>query len=337
MNLRPASPIPTHMRAIEMAQPGGPEVLQICQRQVPVPAQKEVLIRISAAGVNRPDLLQREGLYPPPPGASDLLGLEVAGEIVAVGEGVTEQKLGGMVCALLNGGGYAEYAAIDQSLCLPVPQGFSLVEAAALPETFFTVWHNLFQRAQLQAGETCLIHGGSSGIGTTAIQMATAMGARVFVTAGSDEKCAQCVELGAEQAVNYRTGDFVSLLKEKTQGRGVDVILDMVGGDYLQRNMRLAARDGRLLSIAFLQGAKVEVDFTPLLIKRLKLMGSTLRAQSIQSKIGIAKELKEHIWPLLDQGRIKPVIDSTYPLAEACRAHRRMAGSQHIGKIVLQL
>lgn len=337
MNSLSSTQIPTKMRAIEITRPGGPEVLEICQREVPVPAQQEVLIRVNAAGINRPDVFQRKGLYPPPPGASDILGLEVSGEVIAVGADVTEQQPGDFVCALLNGGGYAEYVAVDQSLCLPVPKGLSLLEAAALPETFFTVWHNLFQKAQLQAGETCLIHGGTSGIGTTAIQMAAAMGARVFTTAGSDEKCVRCVELGAEQAINYRTEDFVSLLKETTSKRGVDVILDMVGGEYLQRNMWVAARDGRLLSIAFLQGSKVEVDFTPLLIKRLHLMGSTLRAQSVQSKIQIAKELKENIWPLLDQGRIKPVIDSTFTLEEACQAHQRMESSQHIGKIVLQL
>lgn len=325
------------MQAIEIVKPGGPQMLQLCQRQTPVPNPSEVLIKVSAAGINRPDILQREGNYPPLPGASDLPGLEVSGEIVAVGAEVTEQKLGDKVCALLSGGGYAEYAVAHTSTCLPVPQGFSLLEAAALPEALFTVWHNLFQKANLKAGENCLIHGGASGIGTTAIQVASKMGAHVFVTAGSDEKCTKCLELGAEQAVNYMAEDFVSILKTHTNGYGVDVILDMVGGDYLQRNMIVAAKDARLLSIAFLKGAKVEVNFMPLLLKRLTLMGSTLRAQSIDKKASIALELKENIWPLLEQGQIKPVIDSTYSLSEACQAHQRMESGHHIGKIIMQL
>mgnify|MGYP001821999898 CR=1 FL=1 len=323
------------MRVIEISEPGGPEVLQPAEREKPAPGDGEVLIRVAAAGVNRPDVAQRVGRYPPPPGASDLPGLEVAGIIETVGNGVDNWQPGDRVCALTNGGGYAEYAAAPAGQCLPVPAGLSLVEAAALPETFFTVWTNVFERGRLRAGETLLVHGGSSGIGVAAIQMARAMGARVFVTAGSDEKCAACAALGAEIAINYRQQDFVTELQEATAGVGVDVILDMVGGDYVGRNLTLAALDGRVVNIAFQAGFEATVNFLPLLVKRQTLTGSTLRPQSAEAKAAIAAGLREHIWPRIEAGDIKPVIYRSFPLAEASAAHALMETSEHIGKITL--
>lgn len=323
------------MKFIHINAPGEADVLQLGDMPTPVPAAGEVLIRVAAIGVNRPDVLQRKGVYPPPADASPVLGLEVAGEIVACGTSVTRWQVGDKVCALVNGGGYAEFALAPASQCLPVPASLSLLEAAALPETFFTVWHNLFQRARLQTGETLLIHGGSSGIGTTAIQMARANGIKVFVTAGSAEKCTACEKLGADKAINYREADFVSEIKTLTDGRGVDVILDMVGGDYIQRNIACAARDGRIVNIAYLNGSEVQVNFMPVMLKRLTLTGSTLRAQSPVMKAKIAQELEEFIWPLIEEEKIKPVIAARFPLAQAAEAHRLMESSQHIGKIML--
>ncbi|MCA9771208.1 MAG: NAD(P)H-quinone oxidoreductase, partial [Myxococcales bacterium] len=293
------------------------------------------VIRVAAAGVNRPDVFQRMGVYAPPPGASDLPGLEVAGEIAAVGEGVTAWKPGDRVCALTPGGGYAEYCATPAAHCLRVPEGLTLVEAAGLPETFFTVWSTVFDRAGLAPGESFLVHGGTSGIGTTAIQLARAFDARVFTTAGSAEKCAVCEELGAERAVNYREEDFVEAIWAATDGKGVDVILDMVGGDYLPRNLKILAVEGRHVSIAFLRGATVEVNLASVMMKRQTLTGATLRPQSEAAKAGIARALAEHVWPKLDAGEIRPVVDRTFPLAEAAEAHRLMESSAHIGKIVL--
>lgn len=303
---------------------------------IPVPATGEVLIRVLAAGINRPDILQRQGLYPAPSDASPILGLEVAGEIVACGEDVKNWKPGDKVCALVNGGGYAEFAVAPASQCLPLPASFSYVQAAALPETFFTVWHNLWQRAKLTKGENLLVHGGSSGIGTTAIQLASVMGIKVFATAGSEQKCFACEQLGAT-AINYRERDFVAEIKTLTQGRGVDVILDMIGGDYIQRNFSVAAKDGRIVNIAFLTGSKINVDFMPLMLKRLVMTGSTLRAQSASVKAQIAQELQEQVWPLLDAGNIKPVIDSVFSLEQVSLAHKRMESNQHIGKIILEV
>ena len=322
------------MNAVEITQPGGPEVLQICERPVPGARVGEVVIKVAWAGVNRPDALQRAGMYAPPPTASDLPGLEASGEIVAVGEGVSGWAVGDTVCALLPGGGYAEYVATPAAHCLPVPEGMGLREAACLPETFFTVWSNVFQRGGLKAGERFLVHGGSSGIGTTAIQLAHVMGARVFATAGSDEKCAKCVDLGAERAINYRDEDFVEVLKGEG---GANLILDMVGGSYLPRNLKALAMEGRLVQIAFLQGPKVEVNFAPLMMKRQTITGSTLRPQSDQAKAEIAEDLRAHVWPLLEAGRVAPVMDSEFPLAEAAAAHAHMEGGAHIGKIVLKV
>ena len=326
--------LPETMTAIEIEKPGGPEVLRPCQRPLPQLGPGEVLIEVAAAGVNRPDVLQRLGGYPPPPGASDIPGLEVAGDLVALGEGVESLALGDRVTALVTGGGYAEYCTAPARQCLPVPEGLSLAEAAALPETFFTVWTNVFDRGALKAGESFLVHGGSSGIGTTAIQMAKAMGARVFATAGSAEKCRACEALGAERAINYRSEDFVAVVKEAT-GAGVDVILDMVGGDYIQRNIKALAPDGRLCYIAFLGGSKAEVDFAPLMLKRITLSGSTLRARSVAFKAAIAENLRREIWPRIAAGEIRPVMAESFPLAEAAAAHALMESSQHIGKIVL--
>lgn len=329
------TPVPDQIPCIEIAKPGGPEALTPTRRPTPSLKAGEVMIRVAAAGVNRPDVLQRQGGYPPPPGASDIPGLEVAGEIVAMADDVVGWKIGDRVCALVTGGGYAAYCPAPAAQCLPVPASLTLVEAAALPETFFTVWTNVFDRGRLQAGETLLVHGGSSGIGTTAIQLATALGARVLATAGSDEKCAACEELGAVRAINYRTEDFVEVVKEVTNGVGVDVILDMVGGDYIPRNIKSLAIEGRLVQIAFLGGGKAEVNFTPMMLKRLTLTGSTLRPQSIESKALIAAALREKVWPLIEQGRIKPVVFATFALAEAAQAHQLMESSAHIGKIVL--
>jgi putative PIG3 family NAD(P)H quinone oxidoreductase len=327
--------IPETMAAIEITGPGGPEVLKPVTLAVPRPGPGEVLIRVAAAGVNRPDVIQRQGLYPAPKGASPLPGLEVAGTVVARADDVESPAIGEEVTALLAGGGYAEYATAPYRQCLPVPAGLNMEEAAALPETFFTVWSNVFDRARLQAGEAFLVHGGSSGIGTTAIQLAAAFGAKVFATAGSAEKCARCEALGA-RAINYREEDFVDILKAESP-RGADVILDMVGGDYVQRNISAAAPDGRIVFIAFLAGAKMEVNLMPVMLKRLTLTGSTLRAREPAFKGAIAEKLRARVWPLIEAGRIRPVIDSVFPLAEAAKAQARMESSAHVGKIVLSV
>lgn len=329
--------LPREMACIEIGKPGSAEVLTATRRPVPLPGNNEVLIRVRAAGVNRPDVLQREGRYPPPPGASDIPGLEVAGEIVSVGNNETNWQVGQSVCALLSGGGYSEYAIAHETLCLPIPASFNLIQAAAIPETFSTVWSNLFLKNTLQPGETLLVHGGSSGIGTTAIQLANMMDHRVFTTAGSDEKCAYCLQLGAEAAINYRQQDFVEEVKALTDGIGADVILDMVGGDYIGRNIHAAAFRGRILSIAFLKGSRVEVDLMPIMLKQLVLTGSTLRARPVSEKAVIARSVLEKVWPLLENGAIAPVINETFPLAQAAKAHQLMESSEHIGKIVLTL
>lgn len=330
-----SQPLPESMTAIEITEPGGPEVLVPGTRPVPQPAGSEVLVKVAAAGVNRPDVLQRLGGYPPPPGASDIPGLEIAGEVVALGEGVAGLTLGDQVTALVTGGGYAQYCAAPAAQCLPIPKGFDLIQAAALPETFFTVWVNVFQRSALQPGESFLVHGGTSGIGTTAIQLAKALGSRVFATAGSPDKVKACEDLGAERGINYRDEDFVAVVKEATGGKGVNVVLDMVGGDYIQRNIKAMAPDGRLSFIAFLGGSKAEIDFTSVMLKRLTITGSTLRARSVDFKAQVAAELKEKAWPLLDSGRIAPVMAASFPLEEAAKAHALMESSSHIGKIVL--
>ena len=327
--------LPATMTAIEIAEPGGPDVLRAAERPTPEPGLGEVLVKVAAAGVNRPDVLQRKGGYPPPPGASDIPGLEIAGTVVALGPGAGRWRIGDRVCGLVTGGGYAEYCAIPTVPCLPIPADFDMVKAAALPETFFTVWTNVFQRGRLEGGERFLVHGGSSGIGTTAIQIAHARGARVFATAGSAGKCAACERLGAERAINYRDEDFVAVVKELTGGEGVDVILDMVGGDYIARNVAALRTGGRLVYIAFLGGSKVELDFLPMMLKRATITGSTLRPRGVEEKGVIAGELEREVWPLLDSGRIGPVIDSTFPLAQAADAHRRIDAAEHIGKIVL--
>ncbi len=322
------------MRVVEISEPGGPEVLKPASRPVPQPGAGQVVIKVAYAGVNRPDALQRAGNYQPPPGASDLPGLEASGEVVAVGDGVSAPRVGESVCALLPGGGYAEYVATPAAHCLPVPKGMGLKEAACLPETYFTVWTNVFDRGGLQAGERFLVHGGSSGIGTTAIQLARHFGARVFATAGSAEKCAACTDLGAERAINYRDEDFVEVLRAEG---GANLILDMVGGDYLPRNVKALADDGRLVQIAFLQGPKVTLNFAQLMVRRLTITGSTLRPQSDLAKARIAQSLAEHVWPLLDAGTVAPVMDSEFPMTEAAAAHARMESSGHIGKIVLAM
>lgn len=323
---------PEAMRAVAIAAPGGPEVLRLTEAPVPVPGHGQILIRVAYAGVNRPDVAQRMGSYAPPPGASPLPGLEAAGEVAAVGPGVARWRPGDRVCALLPGGGYAEYAVTRADHALPVPQGMGLREAACLPETFFTVWHNVVERGGLKAGERFLVHGGSSGIGTTAIQLAAARGARVFATAGSPEKCAACVRLGAERAIDYRAEDFVAVMRA---AGGADLILDMVAGPYAPRNLRALADDGRLVQIAVLGGAKVELNIAELMMRRLTVTGSTLRPQSDAAKARIAAALEAEVWPLLAAGRIAPVMDRTFPLAEAAAAHERMESSAHIGKIVL--
>ena len=328
--------LPTGMRVIEIAEPGGPEVLRPATRPVPVPAAGEILIRVAAAGVNRPDASQRAGSYAPPPGASDLPGLEAAGEVAAVGPGGSSPwKVGDRVCALLPGGGYAEYALTHQDHALPIPDGMEMTAAAGLCETFFTVWGNLFERGRLAAGEVLLVHGGSSGIGTTAIQLAAARGARVFATAGSEAKCRACRDLGAELAMNYRAADFVAEVRAATGGRGVDVVLDMVGGDYLARDVRALAPEGRLVMIAHQKGATAELDFAQVMVKRLTITGSTLRPQSVEAKARIAAALRREVWPLLASGRIAPVIDRVFPLEAAAEAHARMESSAHVGKIIL--
>lgn len=329
--------LPERMACVENVEPGGPEALRRAQRPLPHPGPGELLIRVAAAGVNRADVLQRQGRYPPPPGASDLLGLEVAGTVVALGEAVVDWRVGDHVCALVAGGGYAAYCAAPAPQCLPVPAGLDLVSAAGIPEALFTVWANVFERGRLTAGETLLVHGGSSGIGTVAIALGKAFGARVFATAGSAAKCAACVGLGAEHAIRYRDEDFVAAVQWLTDGRGVDVILDMVGGDYLARNLDCLALEGRLVQIAFLKGARVEVDLARLLTRRLTLTGSTLRSRTVEEKGRIARVLHEKVWPLVEAGVVKPVVDSTFPLSRAADAHRRMESSEHIGKIVLTI
>lgn len=326
--------LPETMRAIEITRPGGPEMLAMCERPVPEPGPGELLIRLSWAGVNRPDALQRAGAYAPPPAASDLPGLEGAGEIVAMGPGVSGWDIGDQVCALLPGGGYAEYVTTPAAHALPVPKGMDLREAACLPETYFTVWSNVFMRGGLTAGERFLVHGGTSGIGTTAIQLARLFGARVFTTAGSDEKCEVCRELGAEVAVNYREADFVEVLRAEG---GANLILDMVGGDYIARNIKALADEGRMVHIAFLAGPKAEVNFAQIMARRLTITGSTLRPQSDHAKARIAEELRAQVWPLIDAGRLGPVMDSEYALEDAAKAHARIEDSGHIGKIVLKV
>jgi putative PIG3 family NAD(P)H quinone oxidoreductase len=322
------------MRAVEITKPGGPEVLKITDRPVPQPKANEILIKVAAAGVNRPDVLQRMGNYPVPPDASDLPGLEIAGEVVTAGKAF---KVGDKVCALVHGGGYAEYCVVPEVQALPVPKGFTLVQAASLPETFFTVWANVYDRAKLAPGETLLVQGGTSGIGVTAIQMAAATGNRVFATAGSDEKCAACVRLGADKAFNYKTQDWSSASLAATGGKGVNVILDMVGGDYVPRELKCLADDGRLVFIAYLRGPKTELSIDAVMRKRLTISGSTLRPRPVEFKGAIARSLREKIWPLIESGRIKPEIYQTFPLEQASEAHRLMESSQHIGKLVLTL
>ena len=323
------------MKTIVIREPGGPDALTVAEAPVPSPGRGEVLIKVAAAGVNRPDVLQRKGLYPPPPGASNIPGLEVAGEIAALGEGVTRWQPGDKVTALTAGGGYAEYALALEGSCMRAPAGLSLAEAACLPETFMTVWHNVFERGALKAGETFLVHGGSSGIGTAAIQLAARFGARVFATAGTDEKCAYCVSLGAERAINYKAQSFAAEIKAATGGRGADVILDMVGGDYVKENIACAAEDGRIVQIAFLNGSKVEVNLMPVMLKRLTLTGSTLRPRSPEFKARLASELERKVWPLLESGAVKAMVTKRFRLEQAAAAHREMESGGHMGKIVL--
>jgi NADPH:quinone reductase len=329
------SAIPSEMTVVEIAAPGGPEQLQIARRPMPRPGEGEVLVRVAAAGVNRPDVMQREGRYPPPPGASDIPGLEIAGEIVSLGPKVSGFVVGDRVTALLAGGGYADYAVAAAPLCLPVPNGLSMIEAAALPETFFTVWTNLFDRGGCKAGDTVLVHGGTSGIGTTAIQLAVALGARVLATAGTPEKARACERLGAVRGIDYRTEDFVEVVRQETAGRGVDIILDLVGASYLARNFEAAATEGRLVIISLMGGARTEINLNTVLSKRLTLTGSTLRVRTVAQKAVVAEAVRRNVWPLLSQGKVRPVIYATFPLAEASEAHRLMESSTHIGKIVL--
>jgi putative PIG3 family NAD(P)H quinone oxidoreductase len=337
MTAAATAPLPETMACVEIRAPGGPEVLVPVRRPRPAPGPGELLVKVAAAGVNRPDCLQRQGVYPPPAGASDLPGLEVAGTVAALGDGTTGWKVGDTLCALVAGGGYAEYCPVPVPQALPVPRGLDLVQAASLPETFFTVWTNVFERAALKPGETFLVHGGASGIGVAAIQMARALGARVMATAGGPEKCAACLRLGAERAVDYKAEDFVAAAREFTGGKGVDVVLDMVGGDYTERNLKALAPDGRLSIIAFLKGSKAPVDLMPLLLKRLTVIGSTLRPQPVARKGAIAAALREKVWPLIEAGVIRPVVHATFPLAEAARAHALMESGAHVGKIVLRV
>ena len=329
------SVVPAEMKAVEIAAPGGPEQLRIARRPVPKPGAQEVLIRVAAAGVNRPDVMQRQGRYPPPAGASDIPGMEAAGEIVSLGAGVAGLSVGDQVTSLLSGGGYAEFAVAAAPLCLPVPKGLSLAEAAAVPETFFTVWDNLFTRGRCKPGDGVLIHGGTSGIGTTAIQLAKTLGARVYATAGSDDKARACERLGAVRGINYRTEDFVEVVLAATGGKGADVILDMIGGDYFDRNLKVAANEGRLVIIAMQGGARAEIKLNVLLTKRLTVAGSTLRARTVEEKAAVADAVHTNVWPLLSSGRVRPIIHATFPLAEAAAAHQLMESSNHIGKIVL--
>ncbi|NMG40119.1 zinc-binding dehydrogenase [Chelativorans sp. ZYF759] len=330
-------PLPDKMTVIAITEPGGPLVLKPERRPLPAPGPGEILIRVRAAGVNRPDVAQRKGSYPPPPGASDLPGLEAAGEVAALGAGVRRWRVGDRVTALTPGGGYAEFCLVHETNVLPLPHGFTFTEAAAIPETFFTVWHNVFQRGGLQEGETLLVHGGSSGIGTAAIQLASQFGATVLTTAGSAEKCERCVELGAHRAINYREEDFVAAVKSATDGKGADVILDMVGGDYVARNYDAAAVDGRIVQIATLGGATAEANCAKLMVKRLTHTGSTLRPRSVEFKAALAAELEAKVWPLLTERKVAPVMDMIFPLKEAWRAHERMEEGEHIGKIVLDV
>ncbi|MDP3334908.1 MAG: NAD(P)H-quinone oxidoreductase [Methylococcaceae bacterium] len=330
-------PYPTTMRAIEIKTPGGPEALTITTRTTPTPEQHQVLIKVAAAGVNRPDVMQRKCLYPPPPGASDVPGLEISGTIVALGEQVDHLNIGDQVCALVTGGGYAEYCLASADCCLPIPAGLSFIHAAALPETFFTVWSNVFDRARLQPGETLLVHGGGSGIGTTAIQLAKAFNTKVFVTAGSTEKCQSCLQLGADAAINYHDEDFVDVILNLTQNKGVDVILDMVGGNYLPRNIKCMADDARLVQIAVQNSPKTDINLLPIMLKRLTITGSTLRARNDAFKANIARQLLINVWPLLVTGKIKPIIHSTFSLSDAAKAHELMESSQHFGKIILEV
>ncbi|MEO0961472.1 MAG: NAD(P)H-quinone oxidoreductase [Pseudomonadota bacterium] len=327
--------VPAKMNAVEISEFGGPDVLKLTETATPQPAHGEVLIKVAAAGVNRGDCVQRMGFYPAPPGASELPGLEVSGTVAATGPGVSLWKQGDEVCALMAGGGYAEYAVVHEGSVLPKPEGVSLVDAAALPETIMTVWTNVFEDGQLRPGETLLIHGGSSGIGTTAIQLASTLGVKVIATAGSADKCKACEDLGAVRAINYREEDFVEVVKDETDGKGADVILDMVGGDYVARNIEAAARQGRIVNIAYMSGSRVEVDLLPLMLKRLTLRGSTLRARDVAEKARLTSEVRMHVWPLIEAGRVKAVVDDTYPLADAAKAHERMESSGHVGKILL--
>ena len=327
--------LPQQMQCIGFASPGGPEVLNLIDRPLPAPKQGEVLIKVGAAGINRADCYQRQGAYPPPPGASDVLGLEVSGTIAALGEGVSGWKVGDKVCALVSGGAYAQYCTAHSGSCFAIPTGYDWVKAAALPETFMTVWSNVWLRAGLKPGETLLVQGGSSGIGTTAIQLAKALGHRVFVTAGSAEKCAACEKLGAEKAINYNTEDFVEVVKKFTDGRGVNVILDMVGGDYIPRELNALAEEGRIVLIAFQRGMQATVDLGLIMRRRLTVTGSTLRARDENFKTTVARAVKDKVWPLLESGTLAPVISATFPLAQAADAHRLMESSQHIGKIIL--
>jgi len=333
----PNGGLPKSMTSIAIREPGGPDVLVVREQPVPAPGDGEILVRRAAAGVNRPDVMQRQGHYPPPKGATEIPGLEIAGEVVQIGPGVTRWNKGDKVMALVVGGGYAEYCLAFASHALPVPPSLPMIEAAAIPETFFTVWHNVFERGRLAAGETLLVHGGSSGIGTTAIQLGKAFGARVIVTAGTPEKCDACRRLGADLAINYHTEDFVALSKQATQGAGVDLILDMVGGDYVGRNYEAAAVEGRIVQIAFLASSRLTVDLMRLMLKRLTHTGSTLRARAVADKAAIAQAVEKNVLPLLASGRVKPLIDSTFPLVQASAAHARMESGKHIGKIVLTL
>ena len=329
--------VPSRMTAIEIAGPGGPDVLVPAEREVPEPAPGEVLVAVEAAGVNRPDVMQRQGLYPPPPGASDIPGLEIAGTVVAQGEGVDAPAAGARVCALVTGGGYAEYCTAPAPLCLPVPGGFDAAGAAALPETFFTVWTNVFDRARLAEGESILVHGGSSGIGTTAIQLAGAFGATVYATAGSKAKCDACLALGADAAIHYRDEDFVERIGALTGGRGVNVVLDMVAGDYVPRNLKCLATEGRLVIIAVQRGPKIgELNVLPIMLKRLTVTGSTLRPRTVEQKAAIARTLEAKVWPLLEAGTVKPIVHSRFPLSDAAGAHRLMESGAHVGKIILE-
>lgn len=329
--------LPAEMKVIHIAAPGGPEQLQLSTRPVPKPGAGEVLVRVEASGVNRPDVMQRQGRYPPPPGASDLPGMEIAGEIVALGAEVTGVAVGDKITSLLPGGGYAQYALAAAPLCMPIPKGLSMVEAAAIPETFMTVWTNLFERGRCKAGDTVLIHGGTSGIGTTAIQLAAALGAKVYATAGSQDKARACEKLGALRGIDYRTEDFVEVIKAATQGHGIDVTLDMVAGSYVARNIEIAALEGRIVTISTLGGTKAEINMVPLMMKRVTLTGSTLRARTVAQKAAVADAMRQAVWPLIAAGKVKPVIFKTFPLAEASEAHRLMETSNHIGKIVLTL